>query len=69
MKKTFVIFFVLFVSCKQNVKFNKAEWVIVGDCNTHPNREKMLIDLTEKHKLRGLTYKQLVDKIGNPKKM
>ena len=68
MKKAFVVFIVLFVSCKQNVKFNKAEWVIVEDCNTHPNREKMLIDLTENHKLRGLTYKQLIDKIGKPEK-
>lgn len=68
MKKAFILFFVVFVSCKQNVKFNKAEWVIIGDCNTHPNREKMLIDLTENHKLRGLTYKQLVNKIGEPEK-
>lgn len=60
-------FFYLF-SCVQQSKFNKTEWNIEADLKTYPNREKMLLDLTENNVLKGLTYKQLLNKIGEPEK-
>ena len=32
----------------------------------YPNRDKMLNDLIKNHKLKGLTYRQLVEQIGEP---
>ena len=58
--------FFLFFSCIQKSKFNKTEWNIEGDLKSYPNREKMLFDLTENNKLKGLTYKELVEKVGKP---
>ena len=68
--KTFKILlllsFFLFFSCNEKPKFNKTEWNIKGDLKSYPNREKMLFDLTENNKLKGLTYKELVEKVGEP---
>ena len=68
--KTFKILVILSFFCyfsySQQSKFNKTEWNIEADLKTYPNREKMLLDLTENNKLKGLTYKQLVEKVGEP---
>jgi hypothetical protein len=37
-----------------------------GDLGIYPNRDAMLKDLTTHHKLKGLSYKQLVETIGEP---
>ena len=34
----------------------------------YPYRKSMLKDLTTNHQLKGLTYKQLIDLIGEPQK-
>ncbi len=54
-------------TCKENVPFDKVGWTIQDDLGLYPNRDKMLDDL-QKQKLKGLTYRQLIDKIGNPEK-
>jgi len=64
---------ILIVTCgqhKQESKFNKVQWAEFDDSNggEYPHREKMLNDLVENHKLKGLTYRQLVDSLGAPGK-
>ncbi len=56
----------LVISCKNTIPFNKTGWNIQGDLGWYPNRDKMLEDLLKNQKLIGLTYKQLIEKIGEP---
>lgn len=52
---------------QQEVKFDKEDWVKYNDGEgTYPYRDRMLNDLVKHHQLNGLTYKQLVDSIGEP---
>jgi hypothetical protein len=55
-----------FGSCNQGQKFDKAFWQQRGDLGIYPKREKMLKDLMSHHQLKGLTYKQLIDLLGEP---
>lgn len=48
------------------VRFNKAQWDSIGDLRSHPNRADMLEDLIKHHKIKGLTYHQIVDSLGQP---
>lgn len=64
---TFVTTFFL-VACNGSIKFEKAGWIEKGDLGLYPKREKMLYDLTTNYKLKGLSYKQLIDLIGQPEK-
>ena len=58
----------LIAACTQNFnqKFNKSNWMEERDLQTFPYRDNMLNDLTTNYKLKGLTYKQLIDLIGEP---
>ena len=47
-------------------KFNKVQWDSTGDLRSHPYREDMLKDLVEHHQIKGLTYHQLIDSLGEP---
>jgi outer membrane protein assembly factor BamE (lipoprotein component of BamABCDE complex) len=58
----------LLTSCKDKIPFDKAGWTIQGDLGLYPNRDKMLDDLIKNQNLKGLTYRQLIDKIGEPEK-
>lgn len=49
-----------------NDKFDKMAWNEKGDLGTYPNRKKMLKDLLNNYQLKGLTYKQLIDLLGEP---
>ena len=66
--KTFIILFVsiFFASCNANEKFDKAKWQEQGDLKIYTYRKSMLNDLTENYKLTGLSYKQLINLIGEP---
>ena len=58
----------LIVACNSigvNEKFDKSKWTTKDDMN-YPMREAILNDLVTNHKLRGLTYKQLIDSLGEP---
>ena len=61
---------IVFIGCNNlthnGVKFNKSQWDSIGDLHSHPNREDMLEDLIEHHKIKGLTYHQLIDSLGQP---
>lgn len=46
--------------------FNKTSWQQNGDLGMSPEREKMLKDLMSNHQLKELTYKQLIDLLGEP---
>lgn len=65
---TILTFCFLLTSCKGNIPFDKAGWTIQGDLGLYPNRDKMLDDLIKNQNLKGLTYRQLIDKIGEPEK-
>lgn len=55
-------------SCQdKNIPFNNTGWNESSDgVPCPPLRDKMLKDLLENHKLKGITYKQLIDKLGEP---
>ena|GEM_PF-3374780 len=50
----------------RNVKFDKAKWDSVGDLMSFPLREAMLNDLVKHHQIIRLTYRQLIDSLGQP---
>ncbi|GAA3967197.1 hypothetical protein [Mucilaginibacter dorajii] len=52
-------------SCKryEDEKFSKTKWTTKNDMD-YPMREPILNDLIKNHKLKGLTYKQLIDSLG-----
>ncbi len=60
----------IFIKCNSitynGVKFNKSQWDSIGDLHSYPNREGMLEDLIEHHKIKGLAYHQLIDSLGQP---
>lgn len=61
----FVIFIsMIMISC--NTRFDKTEWLSNDGIEDYPNRNKMINDLLANYKLKGLTYKQLIDLIGKP---
>ena len=57
---------IVFAGCSSNQKFNKAQWDSSADFDSHPNRENMLNDLIQHHKIKGLTCRQLIDSLGAP---
>lgn len=74
MKQHFILYFILvaltlFVSCKNEKKFNKNEWVTKNDIGVYEYRNDMVKDLILNHKLKDLTYKQLVEKLGSPRQI
>jgi hypothetical protein len=65
--KLMIIALVLLITgCKQK-KFDRAQWKTQGnDDIDFPYRNEMIEDLVNHHKIKGLTYKQLVDSLGEP---
>jgi hypothetical protein len=56
------------VSCNSistNNKFEKTKWIAKDDMD-YAMRESMLKDLVSNHHLKGLTYNQLIDSLGEP---
>lgn len=64
------IFLITLFACNNTlfdkIKFNKPQWDSVGDLESYPYREAMLPDLIQHHKIKGLTYRQLIDSLGEP---
>jgi hypothetical protein len=59
----------LLVSCgraNRQIKFDKAKWREMGDLASFPARDSMLEDLVAHHQIKGLTYKQVIDSLGEP---
>jgi hypothetical protein len=69
-RQIIIIFTICFflAACNDNISFDKTGWTIQGDLGLYPNRDKMLDDLTRNQKLKGLHYRQLICKIGEPEK-
>ena len=51
-----------------DLKFDKSRWIKFNDSDggEYPYRNRMLNDLVKNHKLKGLTYRQLIDSLGSP---
>ncbi|HEY9001912.1 MAG TPA: hypothetical protein VIM89_11210 [Mucilaginibacter sp.] len=57
------------LSCNEyHAKFNRLRWNTKEDWD-YPYRDEMINDLTTHHQLRGLSYKQLIDSLGNPENL
>ncbi len=52
-------------ACQPDLDFDKTRWLEEVD-GYYPRREAMLEDLTTNHKLKGLTYSELVELLGKP---
>jgi hypothetical protein len=69
MKICLLLFWVLsIISCQQHVeqtKFNKRQWNEKEDMD-FPYREAIVSDLVHHHQLKGLSYKQLIQQVGEP---
>jgi hypothetical protein len=52
-------------SCDKKEQFDKSKWTAKDDMD-YPMREAILSDLVSNHQLKGLTYKQLIDSLGEP---
>jgi len=60
-----LLFTVACHSILKNEKFDKAKWTTKDDWD-FPERDAMLNDLISHHQLKGLTYQQLIDSLGEP---
>jgi len=63
-KLTILLWLILGTYACNNAKFEKTGWEYQDEPGMYPNREKMLKDLTDHYKLKGLTYRELIEKIG-----
>jgi hypothetical protein len=62
-----VIIISFFVSCDNEMKFDKEKWDDQPNLGfTPPYRKKMLKDLTSNHKLVGLKYSEIISLLGAP---
>ena len=60
-------FLILLFSCNSDIQFEKVKWLKLDDME-YPYRKSMLHDLVNNHNLKGLSYKQLTDIIGEQQK-
>jgi hypothetical protein len=54
----------LTIACNQT-KFDKSKWIAKDDIE-YPYRKAMLRDLITNYKFKGLSYKQLIELLGEP---
>lgn len=64
-KLTYIIYAIVALLSCSNTQFEKRAWEYRDDLGEYPNRKKMLKDLLQNHKLKGLTYKELIKTIGS----
>ena len=63
-----IIGLLILTNCKSfhiNNKFDKSKWIAKDDWD-YPERDDILSDLISNHQLKGLTYNQLIDSLGEP---
>ena len=53
-------------SCQSEQKFDKAKWAEVADLMTFPNRKYMINDLIKNYQLKGKTYNEIIEFLGQP---
>ena len=67
MKFLYLSFFILFISsCKPSHTFDKKKWAEHKDLINYPNRKDMLDDLLKNYELKGKSYSQILDLLGQP---
>jgi hypothetical protein len=64
----FVIIAAFACSCNSNQKFDKTAWQQRGDLGLYPEREKMLKDLMNNYQLKRLTFKKVIELLGEREK-
>jgi hypothetical protein len=62
-----ILLCIFLLGCNNNAKFDKIKWLQCDDIEYTP-RGSMLKDLTTNYKLKGLSYKQLVNLLGSEAK-
>ena len=65
---TLLFICVLLFGCESDVKFDNTKWLQTNDLQQYPYRSSMLKDLTSNYKLKGLSYSQLIELIGELQK-
>lgn len=53
------------VECVTKLKFDKSLWLKNQQKDCYRDREKMLYDLLDNHKIKGLKYSEIVKLLGN----
>lgn len=53
------------VECVTKLKFDKSLWLKNQQKDCYRDREKMLYDLLDNHKIKGLKYPEIVKLLGN----
>ncbi|WP_296686485.1 hypothetical protein [Flavobacterium sp.] len=53
------------VECVTKLKFDKSLWLKNQQKDCYKDREKMLYDLLDNHKIKGLKYSEICELLGN----
>lgn len=61
-----IVYMLPFLGCENHYKFDRDKWKYWNAWD-YPYRDEMTWDLINHHQLKGLTYRQLVDSLGEPK--
>ena len=64
MKRISCVLFLLLLLTSCDQKFEKSGWVYKDDME-YPKRRRMVNDLVENYKLKGMTYSQITNLLGN----
>jgi hypothetical protein len=67
--KTILLLFIIITtnySCHPKQKFDKEKWAEVAELMTFPNRKYMIDDLVQNYQLKGKTYHEIVELLGQP---
>ncbi|MHA4807401.1 hypothetical protein ACX0G9_04825 [Flavitalea flava] len=62
----FILFSILLTSCNSNHKFDKKGWAEQSDLLRFPNRKYMIEDLLNNYQLKGKSYSQIAELLGQP---
>lgn len=52
--------------CENQLKFDSRKWKEYRDIESYPNRQLMLRDIVENKRFIGLSYKSIIDSLGQP---
>ena len=67
MKFLYFSFLTLFISsCNRSHTFDKKNWSEHTDLINYPNRKYMLDDLLKNYELKGKSYTQIIELLGQP---
>lgn len=67
MKKISFLLFLIILLAACDQKFEKSGWVCKDDME-YPKRRRMVNDLVENYKMKGMTYSQIINLLGDGEK-